>query len=286
MKILILSLLLMLLLGAAMAAAASLSSYPEPFVTGSSFNAQIIVGGDMAPATDALAATDIAVSLQQIASAKITAGTAQEFDASRDSILIGLPCQNPAIAAVLGTSSCDLGMAAGTGYLMLVEKGGAAHLIVTGKAVADTRKAARALAKYRQYAFSGTEMQVTGTLDKPEIKQAAQPLQLPKAADKNTVASSASCNTDNDCSEEQWCLAGQCTALGCPAGTKAQNHDCVAEAKSGSMPVVEKTVTGVNEQKNNPSEPPAAQPEKVPDANAPKQGFFAKIAAFLKSIFF
>ncbi|MEK6854202.1 MAG: hypothetical protein AABX60_02615, partial [Nanoarchaeota archaeon] len=160
-------LLLIALLLTTSTAAIDLETYPMPFVSGSSFTAQIVIGGE-APSTDVLAATDIAVSLQQRSNTKISAQTDDEFDIWKNGILIGLPCHNTAIAQVLGTKDCDIGLANGTGYLKLVERDGQTFLIVTGKTPADTRKAARLLAQSKNNAFSGTDVLVTGTLDKPQ----------------------------------------------------------------------------------------------------------------------
>lgn len=267
MKKLVLPILFLMLLAAA--SAADLSAYPSPFVAGDFFDAQVIIGNN-GPATDALAATEIAVSLQQLTSARITANTEEEFKPNRNSILIGLPCQNSAMAAILDTKTCDLGLPDGAGYIKVVEKEGYSHLIVSGKIAADTRKAARLLAKYSQFELSGKEMLVTGTLESPKAAALTQPLQ-PKPQ-----ATPAECSANNDCAESKWCLSGKCIELGCPSGTKAVNHDCVpdkkAEAPKEIAPVAAKNDT------------PAAQ-EKPAEKPAEKKGFFVRIISFIKSIF-
>lgn len=256
-------------------AALDLNEYPQPFVSGGSFAGQIVVGGDKAPATDVLAATEIAVNLQQQTSGKITAATEDEFANLTGSILIGLPCQNSAVAYALGTNSCDLGLPENTGYIKLASKEGKTFLIVTGKIAADTRKAARALAKHGDYELSGTDIFITGTLESPKVQILAQPLNIPAQPPE------PQCKADADCLQDEWCLAGKCSGLGCPDGTEAMNHDCMKRADTPTI-----------------TERPETQPPSPPNANLPptpaaepaptepeKRSFFAKIMAFFKSIF-
>lgn len=271
-------LLLPLLLLASISAAADLDMYPMPFISGGSFTAQIIVGAT-APSSDVLAATDIAVSLQQQSSTKISAQLDDEFDNWKNSILIGLPCQNSAVASVLGTNDCDIGLANSTGYLKIVEKDGITHLIVTGKTAADTRKAARLLAQAEKHAFSGTDLFVTGTLDEPQAAEGAtQPLQ------PQPEIPQAGCKADADCLESEYCLAGECKNLGCPEGTTAQGHDCTSAKATAAENPQDAQKTKENPEVNNPIgntsvEPPSSlAPEKKP-------GFFARLLSFFRNIF-
>lgn len=263
---------LFLLLSLTAVAAADFSEYPQQFITNGNFNGQIVVGGDNAPATDALAATEIAVTLQQYSSSRITAKTESEFDASVNAILIGLPCQNSAIANILGTTSCDIGLAEGTGYLKFVEKNGNIFLIVTGKTAADTRRAARVLAKFDNFALTGNETTVTGSLDSPKT-QAAQPPQPKPAATPD-------CTTNNDCAADKWCLAGKCAELGCPEGTKAENHDCTSIKEEKKTEAAKEPPSAVAATKETP---PAQQSKNEPPE--PKKGFFEKLVSFFKSVF-
>ncbi len=278
---LVLPLILMLLLGAAIAAAADLGNYPSMFFSGESFDAQIIVGSS-APATDTLAASEVAVSLQQSSSTRISAGLDAEYDSSKDAILIGLPCQNTAVAAVMGTNSCDLGLQDGSGYLKLTVKNSHNYLIVTGKTAADTRKAARLLAKYEQYNLSGTEMIVTGTLEIPVAQKLGQPLLSQSATSQ--IPSAGSCSTDKDCPEDNWCLTGNCADLGCPAGTTAQNHDCISAKVAGPTTAEKNDTPQVQQQKQQSTAATGKEPAKEAQA-FPKKGFFTGIIAFFKSIF-
>lgn len=274
-------LFLSILLLAVSTAAADLGSYPQPFIADGSFNGQILVGNE-APSTDALAATEIAVSLQQLSSKRITAGTEEEFDLLKNSILIGLPCQNSAIASVLGTKACDIGLANGTGWLKLVEKDGQTFLIVTGKTPADTRKAARLLAQSENHAFSGTEVLVTGTLDKPQAGKSEQPVQIKPETPQ------AGCKADADCLESEYCIGGKCNGLGCPEGTKAQSHDCIAAEKTAEKEKVSEQPTPAKaaESKATVTQAESEAAEKPePETSEKKPSFFTRILSFFRSLF-
>lgn len=259
------------------AAALDLSTYPEPFVTGGSFQGQIIVGGDKAPATDVLAATEISVSLQQQSSNRFTASTEDEFAKLTNSIMIGLPCQNSAVAYALDTNLCDIGLPEGTGYIKLVSKEGKIYLVVTGKTSVDIRKAARALAKYKDYSLAGTEALITGTLNNPVVLKPEQPIQMPLKEKTQTELSG--CKVDADCAEDEWCMAGKCAKLGCPEGTEEQNHDCIKQKQAAPK------VQEANESKNAETKI-AAEPEKQAiEPSKSNPGFFGRIISFFKSLF-
>ena len=70
-KQLFFTLMLLAAIGIAVAAP-DLDTYPNPFIDGGRFTAQVIVGA-AAPSTDVLAATEIAVSLQQKSDTKVSA---------------------------------------------------------------------------------------------------------------------------------------------------------------------------------------------------------------------
>lgn len=272
-------LLLPILLIAISSAAADLDAYPMPFISGGSFTAQIIVGA-AATSTDVLAATDIAVSLQQRSNTRISAQMDDEFDKSKNGILIGLPCQNTAVASVLGTKECDIGLANGTGYLKLVEKDGQTFLIVTGKTAADTRKAARLLAKSGNHAFSGTEVLVTGTLDNPQAGKSEQPVQI------QPETLQAGCKADADCAESEYCLAGKCKGLGCPEGTTAQGHDCISTKKTVVEKAKEAQETAQNpELTKQASTGDNATEKPSPGNHEKKPGFFIRLLSFFREIF-
>ncbi len=278
-KSLFLAMLLFSLLSIAVTAA-DLDMYPMPFVSGGSFTAQIIVGS-AAPSSDVLAATEIAVSLQQKSNTRITAQMDDEFDKWKNGILIGLPCQNTAVASILGTKDCDIGLANSTGYLKLAKKDGQTFLIVTGKTPADTRKAARLLAKSSVHTLSGTEVVVTGTLDNPKAGEATQQL-YPENQQLG-------CKLDSDCKSTEYCSFGSCTDLGCPEGTTAQGHDCITTAgetvekqKTPEQPATEKAA----EAKATSSQPESKSAEKPAGEPAEKKpSLFTRIISFFRNIF-
>ena len=251
------------------AVSADLSDYPSPFIKNGGFDAQIIVGG-LAPSTDALAASDIAVSLQQHSSSQISAYLDDELLAESNAILIGLPCQNAALAAVLGSSVCDLGLAEGEGFLKIIEQNSKTYLMVSGKTAADTRKAARFLADSTN-TLSGNEMRIIGRLETP-ISRASEPLVIPQHA--------IECGINDDCREDQYCLANTCLDLGCWEGSVAVDHDCVPiseEPTPEPQPVVSKPV---------PLPLPVVeeiQPE--PDPEPEPKGLFARFISFILSLF-
>lgn len=280
-KNLFLAMLLSSLLSIAVTAA-DLDMYPMPFVSGGNFTAQIIIGG-AAPSSDAIAALEISTSLQQKSNTRFTAGLDDEFNVWKNGILIGLPCHNTAIAKVLGTNNCDIGLANGTGYLKLVEKDGQTFLIVTGKTPADTRKAARLLAKSGVHSLSGTEVTVTGALDSPEAEKAAQSLRTQPEIPQ------AGCKTDDECPESEYCLAETCKGLGCPEGTKAQNHDCVAatektaeKGKAQEQPTPAKAAEASATAAQLESK---AEEQPILKTSGKRPGFFASIISFFRNIF-
>ncbi len=272
-------LLLSILLLATISAAADLEMYPMPFISDGSFTAQIIVGS-AAPSSDVLAATDIAVSLQQKSGTKISAQLDDEFDKWKNGILIGLPCQNTAVASILGTKNCDIGLANNTGYLKLLEKDGQTFLIVTGKTPADTRKAARLLAQSKEHALSGTDILVTGTLDAPQAEEATQ------IFEPQPETPQAGCKADAECLENEYCLAGECKGLGCPEGTIAEGHDCV----SAKITVAE----GTQEAQGTPENPELSKQASTsgnatevasPGIPEKKSSFFTRLLSFFRNIF-
>mgnify|MGYP001579539810 CR=1 FL=1 len=272
--------LLLILLLAISSAAADLDTYPMPFVEGGNFTAQIIVGG-ASPSSDVVAAIEISNSLQRRSNTQFSAGLDDEFNQWKNGILIGLPCQNTAIAKVLNTKECDIGLANGTGYLKLVESNGQTFLIVTGKTPADTRKAARLLAQSNVHGLSGTEVMVTGTLDNPQVEKTGQPLE--------TETMQSGCKSDSDCKASEYCSSGTCKDLGCPEGTTAQNHDCVAATEKTAEK--EKAQEQLIPAKTAEASATAAQPESKAEEQpileifGKKPGFFARIISFFRNIF-
>ncbi len=257
-------------------ASADLADYPKQFFSSSeSFNGQLIVG-NTGPATDVIATQEISETLQQKSSTVILAGTEDEFDQNRSAILVGLPCQNKAVAIVLGVDSCDFGLSDGQGYLKIIERNGAAQVIVSGKSAADIRKAARVLAKYKEYALRGSEMIVTGTLESPQI---SNPVEQIKPVQK------AECMDDTGCPNDKWCNTGKCYDLGCPEGTIAKNHDCFELPKEAVTPPVSQPENALTRASDYTAKDESEKVAQVASRSSGSQGILSKIISFFKSIF-
>ena len=268
--------ILVFLLSASIATA-HLSDYPSPFLTNGDFNAQIIVGNE-GTSIDSLAASEIAIALQQSSSSVITANMDDEFDPNKNAILIGLPCQNTAIATILETNACDIGLNEGEGYLKLVDLSGISYLIVTGKTASDTRKTARFLAEEDLSNYVAHELRIGATLESPAAKSEQQPLEIKKIQ--------VECTEDDDCTEEQSCIGKKCLNLGCWEGTIAKNHDCIAvEVEQEPEPVAEFDPNQEPIDLPNNEEGTAEIDAEIVEDVPPKQGFFGKIISFIMSIF-
>jgi len=89
--------------------------------------------------------------------------------ADHNLVLVGGPCVNPTIAQVSGLSafsSCeDWSLQIGEGILKLAANGDKVAILVAGTNALDTRRVAKVLANYPDYAdkFVGTELKVVGT---------------------------------------------------------------------------------------------------------------------------
>ena len=244
----------------AVTAQADLSDYPDEFISGGRLAGQIVVG-EFAPSTDALAATDIALSLSS-ETGPLTAYMDSEFT-GRGGILIGLPCQNSAVAQVLETKTCNLGLSAGEGWIKHAEKDGVNYIIVSGATSADTRKAARLLSQYQNAEFFGDEARIGGTLDSPYILDAPA-LAIPEEEPE--------CTLNSDCADNEKCSEESCTALECSEGFEATAHEC----KEVSVPAEEET------QVNEIEEQETTADEETPEE---RENFVQKILAFFRSIF-
>lgn len=258
-------------------ASADMGAYPSQFLSNGQFTGQLVVGND-APATDTLAAIEVSGAIQQQSSSQIRASTEDEYDKTKSAIAIGQPCKNKAVADIMGTSSCDIGLEDGQGYIKLIEKDGLAKLVVTGKTAVDTRKAARVLAKYGTYQFTGNDIIVTGTLDAPQVASSQNILVI----SKNPMPE---CSVDSDCKPSEYCSSGKCTDLGCPEGTEAQNHDCTTKAKPASPASEEKATAKAESQ---PQEKAAATASNVTsESHKPSESrsFFSRILSFFKNLF-
>lgn len=81
-------------------------------------------------------------------------------------ILVGGPCANAIARDVMGTTlaNCAAGFEEGKAKIKLYEQAtGKVALVVAGYSGTDTRRAARVIANYGDYALSGAEVEVSGT---------------------------------------------------------------------------------------------------------------------------
>jgi hypothetical protein len=88
--------------------------------------------------------------------------------ATQNMILVGGPCANKAAATVMGVANtipeCLAGFTEGKAMIKLYDTGsGKVAMLVAGATALDTRRASRVLANYKDYALSGSEVEVTGT---------------------------------------------------------------------------------------------------------------------------
>jgi hypothetical protein len=151
-----------------------LANYPSQYIADNVFEGRIVIGVS-APASDAIAAVDIATSLQYAGEnpiQRIDVGTvaldSTLSNLEQNLIIIGM--KDP----VNGNSILDNytlpNLNDGEGLLKIVNHNNYAHLIVSGYSTEDVRKASRVLADYEFYDLSGDEIFIVGTPLLPEIK--------------------------------------------------------------------------------------------------------------------
>jgi len=78
-------------------------------------------------------------------------------------ILIGGPCVNSLVSSIFGISCEDWNLTVGEALVKLAENGENVAMLVAGTSAMDTRRAAKAVASYMDYSFSGVESLVKGT---------------------------------------------------------------------------------------------------------------------------
>ncbi|MSR86361.1 hypothetical protein EXS74_03115 [Candidatus Woesearchaeota archaeon] len=80
-------------------------------------------------------------------------------------ILVGGPCANSLVEDLFGYSCDGWSFEEGEAVVKLVANGEKVAMLVAGTTADDTRRAAKAVANYEDYTFSGTEALVSGTSD-------------------------------------------------------------------------------------------------------------------------
>ncbi|PIN79850.1 hypothetical protein COV16_02080 [Candidatus Woesearchaeota archaeon CG10_big_fil_rev_8_21_14_0_10_34_8] len=78
-------------------------------------------------------------------------------------IVVGGPCANPLAESVFGVTCDGWDYKEGVALVKVVDNGNKVALLVAGTTALDTRRAAKAVANYKDYAFSGAEVLVKGT---------------------------------------------------------------------------------------------------------------------------
>ncbi len=153
-----------------------LKYYPDLFIDDKEFTAAIVVG-DTAPSSDIIAAIDISTRIAEEMEYLDSSGNyvkpsapmaylASEIDdpLERDLIVIGNPCNNEIAGVLLGNPAyCEKGFTEGEGIIRLYNYRGHVQMLVAGYSNLDTRKCARVLANYDEYALQGKEVIVYGT---------------------------------------------------------------------------------------------------------------------------
>ncbi|MBR9691387.1 hypothetical protein GOV06_01250 [Candidatus Woesearchaeota archaeon] len=164
MKLKILMIVLTVLMIISSANAAVLEDFPTMFLK----DVRVVVGR-AASAEDVIGAVDIMAALQQRAGKSIRLGgavldTELEDLEAQNTIIVGGPCINSAAAKVMGyPENCLEGFEMGKGIIKLYEfDNGNIALLAAGTTALDTRRVTTVLAKYDEFALSGTEMVVTG----------------------------------------------------------------------------------------------------------------------------
>jgi len=155
-----------------------LSQYPSFFIQNGIANLDIVVG-DNAPSSDVVASIGIATNIAAKASggpldAKLSSDIVGLFD--KNTILLGNPCTNEWIHAVLGREmACaevldSYGIVDGEGMIFLFEgSNGKISVVAAGTTSNAVKIVAKVLAKSDTYSISGTKVLVSGTEASPRV---------------------------------------------------------------------------------------------------------------------
>ncbi|RME53175.1 hypothetical protein D6783_02720 [Candidatus Woesearchaeota archaeon] len=164
-----------------------LGFYPHFLKEGTDLDVTIVVG-EQATSLDVLAASEIAVGLQQAAPSSTLKRT--QLDTAFNSvegkriISIGNSCENYVTALITGTSKCEAYFPEGKGIIELHElpKGGIG-IVVGGMAPEDTYKAAVVLRQAQQYDLIGDAYEVTGNPPRYTVT----PRSIPRLAEEDKI---------------------------------------------------------------------------------------------------
>ncbi|MBS3157963.1 hypothetical protein J4206_01610, partial [Candidatus Woesearchaeota archaeon] len=168
-----------------------ISTYPDIFMGEIGFTG-IIVVGDKARADDVIAATDVANSfgyksfkdgsvikesetgveteVMKVDGSKMKLASQIKDPTVIDVISVGNGCDNDVTNILLGKpANCADGLKNGQATIELQDRNENYALIIQGYTPADTRKAAKVLANWKDYGLKGTKICIATASEKPEI---------------------------------------------------------------------------------------------------------------------
>ncbi len=202
-----------------------LDNYPKLFVKNGQFNGHIVVG-DSAPASDVVAAVDIATSIKKylededyhnigIGTAKLSSEISDPLNMNL--ISVGSLCDNPVSAQLMGNPYiCTKYFEKGDGLIKLYSYNGYVQLLVTGYSDKETRVAAKTLANWEQNDLEGTEIWIKDSgiisYEEPTIitipaeETQEIPTMIVTTSPSVTETVSVSLNSCNGCLSDEICL--------------------------------------------------------------------------------
>ena len=110
-------------------------------------------------------------------------------------ILVGGPCANDLVESVFDMTCDGWAYETGEAVVKLAENGDNVALLVAGSSADDTRRAARAVANYGDYDFSGAEVMVTGS-SLEDIEVGAMPEETEEAEEAEEAEEEAAEETE------------------------------------------------------------------------------------------
>lgn len=120
--------------------------------------ANIVIKGTSSTTTSS-GTTYQAVAVTPVTKLASEVGTPSDYNL----ILVGGPCANSLVETLFGYTCDGWTFQEGEAVVKLVANGDKVAMLVAGTTADDTRRAAKAVANYASYSFSGTEAMVSGT---------------------------------------------------------------------------------------------------------------------------
>ena len=163
--------------------AADLLDYPDIYAS----KDLLIVVGDKSTASNVLAQSSISSSLAGVAIVKNKLSS-EVSGLNQNIISVGTPCVNPVSAQIMSNPQpCDKDFKQGKAYIKLYNTNGFYHIVVAGYSDAGTRKAANALANYKDYQFSGSDYEINmeGETEEQAASTVGSPSQKTESGNPN-----------------------------------------------------------------------------------------------------